>query len=108
MKHWLIILLTLCCLTACKQNAIHIVASDKETAMQLKELLEKGGCRTTFSGHTARTIYLGLPPVLQEQYQPLVDSLRDDGYMIVGDGHDLVLYGKGEKARYMPCIPSLR
>ena len=65
--------------------------------MQLKELLEKGGCRTTFSGHTARTIYLGLPPVLQEQYQPLVDSLRDDGYIIVGDGHDLVLYGKGEK-----------
>ena len=97
MKHWLIILLTLCCLTACKQNAIRIVASDKETAMQLKELLEKGGCRTTFSGHTARTIYLDLPPVLQEEYQPLVDSLRDDGYMIVGDGHDLVLYGNGEK-----------
>ena len=65
--------------------------------MQLKELLEKGGCRTTFSGHTARTIYLGLPPVLQEEYQPLVDSLKDDGYIIVGDGHNLVLYGKGEK-----------
>lgn len=65
--------------------------------MQLKELLEQGGCRTTFGGHSARTIYLGLPPVLQEQYEPLVDSLRDDGYIIVGDGHDLVLYGKGEK-----------
>lgn len=65
--------------------------------MQLKELLEKGGCRTTFSGHTSRTIYLGLPPVLEEAYQPLIDSLKDDGYLIVGDGHDLVLYGKGEK-----------
>ena len=97
MKHWLILLLTLCWLSACKQNAISIVASDKETAVQLKELLEKGGCRTTFSGHAARTIYLGLPPVLQEQYQLLVDSLKDDGYIIVGDGHDLVLYGKGEK-----------
>lgn len=97
MKHWLIILLTLCCLTSCKQNAIRIVASDKETAMQLKELFEQGGCRTTFSGHTERTIYLGLPPVLEEQYQPLVDSLKDNGYIIVGDGNDLVLYGKGEK-----------
>ena len=101
MKHWLILFLTLCCLTACKQNAIRIVASNKETAMQLKELLEKGGCRTTFSGRNAeRTIYFGLPPVLQEHYQPLVDSLQDDGYLIVGDGYNLVLYGKGEKGTF--------
>lgn len=86
------------CLSACTQHPIRIVATDKEEAMQLKELLEHGGCRTTFSGREAkRTIYLGLPPVLQEQYEPLVDSLQDDGYLIVGDGHDLVLYGKGEK-----------
>ncbi|MBR5725795.1 MAG: DUF4838 domain-containing protein [Muribaculaceae bacterium] len=98
MKHWLIILLTLCCLSACKQKEIRIVASDKDMALQLKELLEQGGCQTTLGGRdTGRTIYLGIPPVLQEQYQPLVDSLRDDGYLIVGDGHDLVLYGKGEK-----------
>lgn len=85
-------------LSACQQKAIRIVATDKEEALQLKELLEQGGCRTTFSGRNAeRTIYLGLPPMLQEQYQPLVDSLQDDGYLIVGDGHDLVLYGQGEK-----------
>ena len=98
MKHWLIILLTLCCLSACKQKEIRIVATDKDMALQLKELLEQGGCQTTLGGRdTGRTIYLGIPPVSQEQYQPLVDSLKDDGYMIVGDGHDLVLYGKGEK-----------
>ena len=97
MKHWLAILLILCYMSSCKQNAIRIVATDKEEALQLKELLEQGGCKTTFSGHADRTIYLGLPPVLEEQYHPLVDSLHDDGYLIAGDGHDLVLYGKGEK-----------
>ena len=98
MRHWLILLLTLCCLTACQQKPIRICASDKETAMQLKTLLEQGGCRTRFGGRdTGRTIYFGLPPVLQEQYQPLVDSLCEDGYLIVGDGRDLVLHGKGEK-----------
>ena len=102
MKKQLITLLTffICFigLSACQQQAIRIVATDKEEALQLKELLEQGGCPTTFSGRqTERTIYLGLPPVLQEQYQPLVDSLQDDGFLIVGDGHDLVLYGKGER-----------
>lgn len=92
------LIVILFCLSACQQKTIRIVATDKEEAMQLKALLEQGGCQTTFSGREAeRTIYLGLPPVLQEQYQPLVDSLQDDGYLIVGDGHDLVLYGKGEK-----------
>ena len=98
MRNWLILLLTLCCLTACQQKPIRICASDKEMAMQLKTLLEQGGCQTKVGGRdTGSTIYLGLPPELQEQYQPLVDSLCDDGYLIVGDGRDLVLHGKGEK-----------
>ena len=82
---------------------IRICASDKEMAMQLKTLLEQGGCQTKVGGRgTVRTIYLGLPPELQEQYQPLVDSLCDDGYLSVGEGRDLVLHGKGEKTRLVP------
>ena len=102
------LIVLLFCLSACQQKAIRIVATDKEEAMQLKALLEQGGCQTTFSGREAeRTIYLGLPPVLEEQYQPLVDSLRDDGYLIVGDGRDLVLYGKGERGNDSYCYWSI-
>lgn len=67
-------------------------------AGQLRELLEKGGCTTTFGGKDAgRTIYVGVPPFMKERYRPLVDSLRDDGFFIVGNGREVVLHGAGEK-----------
>ena len=88
------------CLSACTHNTIRICATsaDEDVAVQLQHLLAQGGCQAAIGGNdVGQTIYVGLPTDFQERYQPWVDRLCDDGFFIVGDGHDVVLYGKGEK-----------
>ncbi|MBR1549009.1 MAG: DUF4838 domain-containing protein [Bacteroidales bacterium] len=88
------------CVSASAQKPIRIYSTYAESraASQLQQWLEKGGCRTTFGGrNTGHTIYVGLTPEMKAKYRPQIDSLRDDGYFIVGNGRDVVLYGKGEK-----------
>lgn len=100
MKRLPLILMTLICVSAFAQKPIRIYATYAENyaAGQLQEFLEKGGCKTTFGGkNTGHTIYVGIPPFLKKQYKPLLDSLHDDGYFIVGNGKDVVLHGAGEK-----------
>lgn len=100
MKKLLSILLVLCFESAFAQKPIRIYSTYAESyaATQLQELLEKGGCTTTFGGkNTGHTIYVGLTHEEREKYRTLVDSLHNDGFFIVGDGRNVHLYGKGEK-----------
>lgn len=100
MRRLALILMTLICVSAPAQKPIRIYSTyaENHAAEQLSELLEKGGCKTTFGGkNTGRTIYVGLAPEMKKQYRPLIDTLRDGGYFIIGNGRDVVLYGAGEK-----------
>ena len=101
MRRWLLILLLMSCVSAFAQKPIRIYSTYAESyaATQLQEFLEKGGCKTTFGGkNPGQTIYIGL--TIEERrgrYKALYDSLRIDGYAIVGDGRNVHLFGKGEK-----------
>lgn len=97
---WCLMLQLLFLGTVQAQKSVRVYSTYAENyaATQLCDFLEKGGCKTTFGGkNTGRTIYVGLPPFLKSQYQSLVDSLREDGYFIVGNGKEVVLHGAGEK-----------
>lgn len=105
--------MTLICVSASAQKPIRIYTSDETyAAAQLQEFLEKGGCKTTLimknpgvTVHVAGdnredffndgTIYVGLD--VNGRYRDVYNSLRPDGYAIVGDGHNLHLFGKWEK-----------
>ena len=98
MRRLALILLLLTCVSVQGQIRIYSTYAENYAATQLQEFLEKGGCQTTFGGKsTGRTVYVGLPPFMKERYKPLLDSLRDDGFFIVGDGKEVVLHGAGEK-----------
>lgn len=100
MKRCAIILLMMTCVSAFAQMPIRIFSTytEYDASLQLKNFLEKGGCQTAFGGkNSGRTIYVGLAHDMQAKYQPLIDSLHDDGYFIYGNGRDVVLYGAGEK-----------
>lgn len=98
MRRLALILLLLTCVSVQGQIRIYSTYAENYAATQLQEFLEKGGCQTTFGGKsTGRTVYVGLPSFMKERYKPLLDSLRDDGFFIVGDGKEVVLHGAGEK-----------
>ena len=100
MKRLTLVLMILVCVSASAQKPIRIYSTYAESRVshQLMQWMEKGGCKTTFGGrNTGRTIYVGLTPEMKSRYRPLIDSLRDDGYFILGNGRDVVLYGAGEK-----------
>lgn len=81
------------------QSSIGIQSTYAEShaAEQLKDFLEKGGCKTISGKRTDHAIHVGLAPGTKQRYQSIVDTLRDGGYFIIGDGRDIVLYGAGEK-----------
>ena len=88
------------CVSASAQKPIRICSTSDESyaASQLKEFLDKAGCLiVTGKKAKAQTIYVGLPESHRKRYQPLVDSLHDNGYFICGDGRDIVIHGEGRK-----------
>lgn len=94
----MLILMLLLCVSAQGQVRIYSTNAENHAVKQLQEFLEKGGCKITLGGRsTGHTIYVGLPPFLKDKYKPLLDSLRHDGYFIVGNGREVVLHGAGEK-----------
>ena len=100
MRRLLVILFTMVCISAFAQKPVRIYSTYAESyaATQLQEFLAKGGCNTTFGGRNlGRTIYVGLTVEERGKYKPIIDSLRDDGFFILGDGRNVRLYGKGEK-----------
>lgn len=82
------------------QATVRIRSTYAETyaATQLHDFLEKGGCAVAYGGqNTGLTVYVGMPPYMEKRFRPMLDSLRHDGYLIVSNGHDVVLHGAGEK-----------
>lgn len=101
MRRLIFILLTLSCVSAFAQKPIRIYSTYAESyaATQLRKYLDKAGCMTTFGGkNPGRTIYVGLTTEERRgRYKTVFDSLRNDGYAIIGDGRNVHLFGKGEK-----------
>ena len=71
--------------------------NERYAAAQLREFLHKGGISTDTLAMKKGTIYVGNTPYLRKHFAAYMDSLRDDGYLICGDGKNLCLYGKGNK-----------
>ena len=113
MKRFLLTIILLLCAGAESAMAqpqvqiIHSYGTDYEPTV-LCLLLRQGGFEnirdkgendqqeagpTNYSG----TIYIGNTRYLREHYKAEMDSLRDEGYLICGDGTNLSLYGKGER-----------
>lgn len=104
--HRLFCFLTLlCCSLICygqgvvKSVCVERNASGNEryAAAQLREFLHKGGISTDTLAMKKGTIYVGNTHYLRKHFAAYMDSLRDDGYLICGDGKNLCLYGKGNK-----------
>lgn len=99
MKKLILILIILMVITPgylFAKQGVRIVASQEETfaASQLEHFLTLGGVEV---GRSGRCIYVGDSPALRRHYAALVDSLRDDGFLIAGDGRELCLYGASAK-----------
>ncbi len=90
--------------SASAQSKVHHVVVDKNAtavehyaAEQLREFLYKGELNTDTMAQKEGTVYIGDTKYLRKHFATYVDSLRDDGYLICGDGRNLCLYGAGEK-----------
>lgn len=94
--------LLLCASMALAQNKVrHVVVAKNATPMeryaaaQLREFLYKGQLNTDSVAQKEGTIYVGSTGYLRKHFK--TNQLRDDGYLIAGDGKNLCLYGRGEK-----------
>ena len=72
-------------------------ATERYAATQLREFLYKGQLGTDTVAKKEGTVYVGDTKYLRKYFAKCIDSLRDDGYLICGDGRNLCLYGAGEK-----------
>ena len=104
MRKLAIILMILWTVSASAQSKVHHVVVDKNAtateryaATQLREFLYKGQLGTDTVAKKEGTVYVGDTKYLRKYFAKCIDSLRDDGYLICGDGRNLCLYGAGEK-----------
>ncbi len=104
MRKTVIIVMMLWAASASAQTKVHHVVVDKNAtareryaAAQLREFLYKGQLGTDTVGGEEGTVYVGDTRYLRKHFAKYIDSLRDDGYLICGDGKNLCLYGGGEK-----------
>ena len=87
-------------LAADAQPTIRIRSTYAENyaSTELQKYLTEAGCKIVFGGrNTGHTINVGIAGTEIHKYKRLIDSLDKDGYFILGDGNEVVLYGKGEK-----------
>ncbi len=79
------------------QHPVLIVSDTSRSAThataELRRFLAMNGNDRNLVG----TIHVGDTPLLRQRYAAQVQQLRDDGFLICGDGRDLCLYGVGEK-----------
>lgn len=86
---------------AAQSKVYHVVVdknatvSERYAAAQLREFLYKGQLSTDSMSAKEGTIYVGNTEYLRKHFN--TSELRDDGYLICGDGKNLCLYGAGEK-----------
>lgn len=104
MRKIVFILMILWTASASAQSKVHHVVVDKNAtateryaAAQLREFLYKGQLGTDSMSAKEGTVYVGDTKYLRKHFAKYIDSLRDDGYLICGDGRNLCLYGAGEK-----------
>lgn len=104
MRKIVFILMILWTASASAQSKVHHVVVDKNAtateryaAAQLREFLYKGQLGTDTVAKKQGTVYVGDTKYLRKHFAKYIDRLRDDGYLICGDGHNLCLYGAGEK-----------
>ena len=97
MRRWVVILMLLCTVSASAQYKVRIVTEEgcEYESSQLQHFLEMGG--GILSDSKRSHIFVGTTSYVRQHYSAEMDSLRDGGYLICGDGKDLCLYGKGEK-----------
>ena len=97
MKQIVLCISLLLCAVAQGQRPVRIVSdatpSASHAAAELRRFLAMNGN----DHHLAGTIHVGDTPRLRQQYASQMRQLRDDGFLICGDGRDLCLYGVGEK-----------
>lgn len=72
-------------------------AIEDYAAGQLRDFLYKGQLNADAVARDEGTIYVGDSRYLHKHFASQMDNLRDDGYLICGDGKNLCLYGAGEK-----------
>ena len=95
MKQILLLLAMLTSLVVVGQRPVRIVSAPESTvaAAELQRLLALNG----IANHLDGTIHVGDTPLLRERYSAQVAQLRDDGYLICGDGREVCLYGLGDR-----------
>ncbi len=105
MKKLALIMMILWTASVAAQSKVHMpirLLGSSHEKRELQKYLEKGGLKTFIGQNTDTvnyrgTIHVGNFNYLHEHYADLIDSLRDDGYLIASDGMDVCLYGKGRK-----------
>lgn len=95
MKQLVLFLAMLTSFLAAGQSSLRIIsdASSSHAASELEQLLAMDDVAARLHG----TIYLGDTPLLRQRYAHQRSLLRDDGFLICGDGSQLCLYGLGDK-----------
>ena len=98
MRKIVFILMILWTASASAQSKVHHVvvnknatATERYAAAQLREFLYKGQLGTDTVAKKQGTVYVGNTDYLRKHFAAQMDSLRDDGYLICGDGHNLCL-----------------
>lgn len=95
MKRIILSLMLLASVVAVGQRPVRIVGDSASAyaAAELQRLLAMGGIAERLD----LTVHVGDSPLLRRRYGAEVAQLRDDGFLICGDGRDLCLYGAGER-----------
>ena len=104
MKRLIVLLLILCGFVAMSQNRAFPVVVDKDAAsaeyyaaQELGSFLQRGGLMVSERQQGEGNIYVGNSNYLRRHYAKEMALLKDDGYLICGDGKNICLCGKGEK-----------
>ena len=95
MKQTLLLLFLLASCIAVGQRPVRIVSAPESTvaAAELQRLLAMNGIADRLDG----TIHVGDTPLLRERYGAQLAQLRDDGFLICGNGREVCLYGLGDR-----------
>ena len=76
---------------------VKVVSDNTEGATRAAAELRRFLAMNGNDRHLAGTIHVGDTPLLRARYAPQVARLKDDGFLICGDGRKVCLYGLGER-----------
>ncbi len=95
MKKILLIFAILVSFVAVGQRPVRVISAPgaADAAAELQRML----AMNRVGDHLDGTIYVGDSRLLRERYGSQVAQLRDDGFLICGDGREVCLYGLGDR-----------